>query len=64
MTEQLVWVTIGVLVIFIIDWLAVRNSWRKVEYGLKPAALVAIIIWTLFASKGLFSLLIYLLILV
>ena len=50
MIEPLGWVTIGVLIIFLLDWLTVRFSWRKLEYFLKPVAMIAVILWTLTAA--------------
>ena len=50
MTELLWWFTGGVFAIFILDWLAVGFSWRKLECVLKPASMVMVILWTLIAA--------------
>lgn len=47
MTEGGRLLTGGVLVVFLLDWLAVRYSWRKLECILKPLAMTMVILWTL-----------------
>jgi uncharacterized membrane protein YhhN len=50
MTEGLWGLTGGVLAVFLLDWLAVRFSWRKIECILKPLAMIMVILWTLTAA--------------
>jgi len=39
-----------VLFVFLMDWLAVVFSWRKIEIVLKPLAMVLVTLWTLNAA--------------
>lgn len=39
--------TLIVFVVFILDWLAVGYSWRRVECIMKPMAMILVIVWTL-----------------
>lgn len=63
MTEGLWQLTGSVLAVFLLDWLAVRFSWRKIECILKPLAMSMVILWTLtvagWASEPLLILLIF-----
>jgi uncharacterized membrane protein YhhN len=52
MTESLGWLTGFVLVVFLLDWLAVGFSWRKLECFLKPMSMIMVMIWTLAAAGG------------
>lgn len=51
MTDGLTGITLAVFAIFVVDWLAVGFSWRKVECLTKPLAMVLVILWTL-SSAG------------
>lgn len=46
MTHPLFWIS---LVISLVDWLAVANNWRKLEYVAKPAVMLALLAWMLVA---------------
>ncbi len=39
--------TLIVFAVFILDWLAVGFSWRRVEWIMKPMAIIMVIVWTL-----------------
>lgn len=39
--------TLIVLGVFLVDWLAVGYSWRKLEQVMKPLAMIMVIVWTL-----------------
>lgn len=39
-----------VFAVFILDWLAVGFSWRKIECFLKPLAMLLVVLWTLTAA--------------
>jgi uncharacterized membrane protein YhhN len=47
MTDGWLFLTITVFTIFFLDWLAVCNSWRRVECILKPLVMVLVILWTM-----------------
>ncbi len=46
-----------VFAVFLVDWLAVGFSWRKVEVVFKPLSMLMVILWTLAASGWAFDLL-------
>lgn len=47
MRADLTIITWVVVATFLVDWLAVGYSWRKVEIIAKPSAMIAVILWTL-----------------
>jgi uncharacterized membrane protein YhhN len=61
MTDVMGWLTGVVFAVFLVDWLAVGFSWRKVEVVFKPLSMLMVILWTLAASGWAFNLLLILL---
>lgn len=62
MTDGLTGITLAVFAIFVVDWLAVGFSWRKIEWVTKPLAMVLVILWTLSTAGWSLNLLFVLLI--
>lgn len=55
MTEGLLVLAAIVFAVFLLDWLAVAFAWRRVEFVLKPLAMVLVIVWTLIAAEWRFD---------
>jgi len=51
MTEGMLVLMAIVFAVFILDWLAVAFAWRRVEFILKPLAMVLVILWTVIAAN-------------
>ncbi|MBW6465244.1 MAG: lysoplasmalogenase [Brevefilum sp.] len=50
MTPELLVFALGVLGIFVLDWLAVGFSWIRIERFTKPLAMILVITWTMAAA--------------
>ena len=50
MTTEVLVLTFGVIVIFVLDWLAVGFSWIRIERVTKPLAMILVILWTMAAA--------------
>jgi uncharacterized membrane protein YhhN len=48
-TESLI-LTLGVFVVFVLDWLAVGFSWIRIERVTKTLAMILVVIWTMAAA--------------
>jgi alkenylglycerophosphocholine hydrolase len=51
MTPELLLFALGVLGVFVLDWLAVGFSWIRIERVTKPLAMILVILWTMAASR-------------
>jgi alkenylglycerophosphocholine hydrolase len=50
MTTEVLVLTLGVFVVFVLDWLAVGFSWIRIERVTKPLAMILVVIWTMAAA--------------
>ncbi|MFU8826936.1 MAG: lysoplasmalogenase family protein [Brevefilum sp.] len=62
MTDAMGWLTGIVFSVFLVDWLAVGFSWRKVECVFKPLSMLMVILWTLATARWSSDLLLILLV--
>jgi alkenylglycerophosphocholine hydrolase len=47
MTPEMLVIALGVLGVFVLDWLAVGFSWIRIERVTKPLAMILVILWTM-----------------